>query len=183
MAAPYATRHMRKFIKSSRLPSQKKPPIIDFQDEIVEMYLAPVGVVEGVEKRGRRYIKWAFKSRLGKSQTPSVMAKPRQNINSAFYLRYSYAYVSVNVETNLKMAYYKLQKESPWITKFEEEEKWLNDQKSNGLNIDNIQWPNTKWVFVKFQTLKSRPWLIINHCWARGRCQTGCATLHTGAKW
>jgi len=48
------------------------------------MYVAPEGVVEDVEERGRGYIRWAFKSRLGKNQTPSVMAKLRKNVNCTF---------------------------------------------------------------------------------------------------
>ena len=80
------------------------------------------------------------------------MAKFRQHINSAFYIRYSYAYVIVNIETGLKMVYYKQQSGSPRINTFAAAERWLNDQESERLNID-IDRPNTKWVFVKFSNI------------------------------
>ena len=140
----YVTHHKGKLIKTRQPLPSRKLPIIDFQDEIVEMYFASEGAVEGVEKRRRWFIGRAFKSWLGKNQTPSVMAKLRQNINSAFYMRYSCAYVIVNVKTNLKIVYYIQQKGSLWIIKFPKAEKWINNQDSNRLNIDNIQWPNTK---------------------------------------
>lgn len=43
---------MRKFIKTRRPnPPARKPPIIDFQDEIIQMYVMLEGVLEGVEKK------------------------------------------------------------------------------------------------------------------------------------
>ena len=84
--------------------------------KIVEMYVRRDGEEEGRENgRGRRFIKWVFDKRLRANQTAAVMAKLRQNINQAFYIRYNYAYVLVNNETGLRMVFYKQQKGSPWI--------------------------------------------------------------------
>ena len=35
-----------------------------------------------------------------------------------------------------------------------EAERWLNERENERLNIDNIQRPNTKWVFVKFKSIE-----------------------------
>ena len=90
----YVSRHKKKFIKSSQTPQGRGPPVIDFQNEIVQMYIRREGEEEGIEKgRGRRFIRWAFDKRLRANQTAAVMAKLRQNIRNAFYIRYNYAYV------------------------------------------------------------------------------------------
>ena len=116
-------------LKSWQMPPGKRPPVIDFQNEIVEMYVRHEGVEEGVENgRGRRFIRWAFDKRLG--------AKLRQNINSSFYIRYYYAYVLVNNETGFRMVFYKKRKGSPWINNFAEAERWMItsiSQTRNGL--------------------------------------------------
>ena len=92
----YVARHKNKFIKSARmrqgrrLPRQgRRPPVIDFQNEIIEMYVRQEGEEEGRENgRGRRFIRWSFDKRLRANQTAAVMVKLRQNINQAFYIRY-----------------------------------------------------------------------------------------------
>jgi len=83
----YVTRHTNKFIKSARAAQAKKFPVIDFQNGIAEMYVNPKGVEEGVEKmRGRRFIRWSFRKRLGANNTTQIVAKLHQNVNRAFYL-------------------------------------------------------------------------------------------------
>ena len=129
--------------------------MIDFQNEIIEMYVRREGEEEGRENgRGRRFIRWAFDKMLRENQTAAFMAKLRQNINNAFYLRYNYAYVLVNNETGLRMVFYKQQKGSPWINNFAEAERWLNEQENNRLSLDNIDRPNTKWTFIKFSNIE-----------------------------
>ena len=75
----YVSRHKNKFINSGqRAPGRaqgRRPPVIDFHNEIVEMYVRCEGVEEGIENgRGRRFIRWAFDKRLGANQTTSIMA-------------------------------------------------------------------------------------------------------------
>ena len=118
------------------------------------MYVTPKGVVEGVEKRGRRFFRRSFTRRLGGNQTPSVTTWLRQNINSSFYICHHYSYIIVNVETKLKMVYYKHHRGSPWINNLAEAERWLNIQESARLNIDKIDRPITKWVFIKFANIE-----------------------------
>ena len=129
--------------------------MIDFQNEIVEMYVRREGEEEGRENgRGRRFIKWIFDKRLRANQTAKVMAKLRQNINQTFYIRYNYAYVLVNNETGLRMVFYKQQRGSPWINNFAEAERWMNEEENKRLILDNIERPNTKWTFVKFSNIE-----------------------------
>ena len=55
---------MKKFIKTGQKASPRSQPIIDFQNERVEMYVAREGMEEGVERgRGRRFIRWDFSRR------------------------------------------------------------------------------------------------------------------------
>ena len=103
--AMYVSRHKNKFIKSAQTP-QRRRPVIDFQNEIVEMYVRREGEEEGVENgRGRRFIKWVFDKRLRANQAAAIMRKLRQNINQTFYIRYSYSYVLVNNETGLEWCF------------------------------------------------------------------------------
>ena len=115
----YVKRHKEKFIKSAKAKG-KRPPMIGFQNEIVEMYVRREGVEEGIEKkRGRRFIRWTFDKSLGKKQTAAVMAKLRINVFNAFYLRYNYAYVLKNIKTRLKMVFYRqIKGGSPWINNY-----------------------------------------------------------------
>ena len=151
----YVTRHTNKFIKSARATQPRRLPVIDFQNEIAEMYVRREGVEEGVERvRGRRFIRWTFHKRLGANNTTQVVRKLQQNVNSSFYIRYSYSYVLVNNENGLRMVFFKQQKGSPWINNFGEVERWLNEQENERLNADNIERPNTKWTFVKFSSIE-----------------------------
>ena len=129
--------------------------MIDFQNEIVEMYLRREGEEEGRQKgRGRRFIRWTLDKRLRANQTTAVMAKLRRNINRAFFIRYNYAYVLVNNETGLRMVFYKQQKGLPWINNFAEAERWVNEEENKRLNLDNIEHPNSNWTFIKFSNIE-----------------------------
>ena len=75
----YVVRHKNKFIKSVKMPKGRRPPVIDFQNEIIEMYVSREGEEEGRENgRGRRFIRWAFDKRLRANQTAAVMLKLRK---------------------------------------------------------------------------------------------------------
>ena len=47
MYTMYVTRHTNKFIKSARATQPRRLPVIDFQNEIAEMYVKREGVEEG----------------------------------------------------------------------------------------------------------------------------------------
>ena len=85
----YVSGHKKKFIKSTQTPQGRRPPVINFQNDIVEMYVRHEGEEEGRENgRGRRFIRWTFDKRLRSNQTAAVMRKLRQNINQSFYIQY-----------------------------------------------------------------------------------------------
>jgi len=152
----YVTRHANQFIRGARAAQARRPPvIIDFQNEIVERYVRPEGVEEGVESvRGRRFIRWSFCKRLGENNTAQIVEKLHQNVNRTFYIRYSYSYVLVNNENGLRMTFFKQQKGSLWIKTFGEAERWVNEGENKRLNVDNIERPNTKWTFIKFSSIE-----------------------------
>ena len=63
------SRHKNKFIKNAQTPLGRRPLVIDFQNEIVEMYVRREGEEEGRENgRGRRFITWVFDKRLRANQ-------------------------------------------------------------------------------------------------------------------
>ena len=39
----YVARHKNKFIKNAQIPQGRRPPVIDFQNEIIEMYVQTGG--------------------------------------------------------------------------------------------------------------------------------------------
>ena len=76
-----------------------KPKV--FQREIVKTDAVRADVEDGVKRRrGRRFIRWSF-GRMWVNNTSSVLTKFRQKKHSAFYVRYSCAYVIGNNETRL----------------------------------------------------------------------------------
>lgn len=137
----YVACHIKNINAGKITATRRPPPIIDFHNEIVEMYVAR----EGVEReRGRQFIRSTFARRMRQNKTLSIMENFRQNINSAFYIKYNYSYVLENNETRLRIVYYKPQRGSPWINTFADSERWLNAQENQRLNLDNIDRPNTK---------------------------------------
>jgi len=75
----YVSRHKNKFIKSAKAIPARRPPVIDFQNEIVEMYTRPEGVEDGAERlRGRRFIRldhannWKIKAKCKQSLLHSI---------------------------------------------------------------------------------------------------------------
>ena len=102
----YVVRHTENFIKTVQRIPGRGPATIYFPNEIVKIYVRREGVEWGIENgKGRRFIKWAFDRRLGAKQTSSIMGNFRQNINRAFYIRYSSAYVLDNNETPLRVMF------------------------------------------------------------------------------
>ena len=63
------SRHKNKFIKSAQTLLRRRSLVIDFQNEIVEMYVRREDEEEGRENgRGRRFITWVFDERLRANQ-------------------------------------------------------------------------------------------------------------------
>ena len=75
------------------------------------------------------------------------MGKIREKGRTAAYLRHNYSYWLENIEDGTIILFYKPPRGSPWINRYDEAENWLREQEEACLNIDNIERPNTKWVF------------------------------------
>ena len=102
---------------------------------------------EGEEKEGRHFIIWRKSQGLENNLTEHFMGKIREKVITAFYLRHYYSYWLENIEDGTILLFHKNSGGSPWINRCDEAENWLREKEEARLNIDNIERPNTKWVF------------------------------------
>ena len=135
--------NLRKFDPLSRKTIQN---VTNYQNEILDLY--DTAEYEGEEKRGRRYIRWRFIKDLEKDLTPDFMKKIREKIKISFYARHYFSYQLRNVENDERYVNY-TNKGSPWFDHLSDVEKWLSDREKFRLDPDNINRPDTKWVFEK----------------------------------
>ena len=101
---------------------------------------------KGEEKKGRRFIRWRFIRDLERDLTPNFMAKIREKVHTSFYARHIFSYQLRNIEDGSLMVMY-TNTGSPWFKHLSEAEKWLSEREKVRLDPDNIERPNTKWVF------------------------------------
>ena len=119
--------------------------ITDYQNEVLEEYI--VGEYVGVEERqGRRFIRWRFNRGLEKERTPVFMARFREKVHTAFYVRHVYSYQLRNIEDETLITYFK-NIGSPWFQRLSEAKKWLSEREKIRLDPDNIIRPDMKWRF------------------------------------
>ena len=74
--------------------------------------------------------------------------KIRSTVRRRHKLNYRVAYELRNIETNEYMVWYK-NTNSPWFSRLSETKVWLQEQKALRLQGENIDRPNTKWVFQR----------------------------------
>ena len=141
---------MRKFDPISRETIRN---ITNYQNEILDLYdtakyegKESKGWHEGKEIKGRRFIRWRIIRDLEKDLTPDFMTKIREKVNTFFYARHIFSYQLRNIEDGSLMLNY-TNIGSPWFERFSDAEKWLSDREKKRLDPDNINRPNTKWVF------------------------------------
>ena len=144
---------LRKFDPISRETIRN---VTNYQNEILDLY--DIAEYEGEEKvrgrqeeaeRGRRFIRWRFIRDLEKDFTPVFMEKIREKVNTSFYARHIFSNQLRNIEDGTVIVYY-INKGSPWFNNFSDAEKWLSEQEKVRLDSDNIERPNTKWVFEAY---------------------------------
>ncbi|XP_020614924.1 uncharacterized protein LOC110053075, partial [Orbicella faveolata] len=130
-------------------PAQNIRTVTDYQNEILDLF--DDATHEGGESKGRRYIRWRFIRGLEKDLTTNFMAKIRENVSTAFYLRHVFSYQLRNIEDEEEtvILFYK-NTGSPWINRLEEAEEWLSRQEKSRLELEGVARPNTKWVFESF---------------------------------
>ena len=74
------------------------------------------------------------------------MKKIRNKVLTSFYVSHVFAYQLRNIEKDTTMLNY-TNKGSPWFDRLSDVEKWLSDREKLRLDPDNINRPDTKWVF------------------------------------
>jgi len=121
--------------------------VTNYQNEILDMYNNTEH--KGEEKKGRRFIRWRFIRELERDLTKDFMVKIRENIHTSFYVRHIFSYQLRNVEDGTVILYY-TNVGSPWFEHLFDAEKWLSEREKVRLNPDNIERPNTKWVFENY---------------------------------
>ena len=75
------------------------------------------------------------------------------NLYTAFYIRYSYAYIIVNIKTGLKMVIMNSKEVFLEMNTFDVAERWSNEQENRQLNLNNIERCYTKWMLLKFSNI------------------------------
>ena len=123
----------------------KVKTVTDYQNEILDLY--EDREYEGVEETsGRRYKRWRIVEGLNKDLTPRFMEKIRENVGTSFYMRHVYSYLLGNIEDGTRLTYYQ-NKGSPWMKTYADAENWIKEMEAARLESDNIERPDTKWVF------------------------------------
>ena len=123
----------------------KVKTVTDYQNEILDLY--EDREYEGVEEMsGRRYRRWRIVEGLNKDLTPRFMEKIRENVGTSFYMRHVYSYLLENIEDGTRLTYYQ-NKGSPWMKTYADAENWIREMEAVRLESDNIERPDTKWVF------------------------------------
>ena len=125
--------------------------VTNYQNEILDMYDNTEH--KGEEKKGRRFIRWRFIRGLERDLTPNFMAKIREKLHTSSYARHIFSYQLRNIEDGSLMGMY-TNTGSPWFERLSEEEKWLSEREKVHLDPDNINRPDTKWVFFVCKALQ-----------------------------
>ena len=133
--------------KFDPIPREKIRNVTNYQNEILDLY--DIAEYEGEEERGRRFIRWRSIRDLEKDLTPVFMKKIREKVNTSFYARHIFSNKLRNIEDGTVIVYY-INKGSPWFNNFSDTEKWLSEREKVRLDFDNIERPNTKWVFEAY---------------------------------
>ena len=103
----------------------------------------------GEQERGagiRRTKKWRFDKILTHSLVSRMLHKIRSSVRRRHKINYRSAYELRNIETNEYTVWYQ-NINSPWFSRLSETQAWLQDQEDLRLQGENIDRPNTKWVF------------------------------------
>ena len=132
---------------------------------IVGLYEVTELGAQGRGARRRRTIKWRFDKILTHSLVSRMLHKIRSNVGRRHKLNYRFAYELRNIETNEYTVRYR-NINSPWFSRLSETQAWLEEQENLRIQGENIDRPNTKWVFerhmfVDLKVILDRPPLQI----------------------
>ena len=113
---------------------------------IVDLYEVEELGGQGRGAGRRRTKKWRFDKIMTHSFVSRMLHKIRSNVRRRHKLNYRSAYELRNIETNEYTVWYK-NTDSPWFSTLSETQAWLQEQEDLRLQGENIDRPNTKWVF------------------------------------
>ena len=122
--------------------------VTNYRNEIMNLY--DDIKFDGEEKSGRRYKRWRIIKDLNKDQTAKFMDKIRREVRTSFFTFYIYAITLRNIEDGTFLTFYQAEKRSQRMNKLEDAEKWIRAKEAARLEIDNIERPDTKWIFDHF---------------------------------
>ena len=120
--------------------------VTNYQNEILDLYYDTSEYEGEEEMSGRRFIRWRFKRELERNLTPAFMSKIREKVKTSVYARHVFSYQLRNIEEDSLIEMY-TNIGSPWFERFSEVEEWLSEREKVRLDPDNINRPDTKWVF------------------------------------
>ena len=98
------------------------------------------------EERG---IKWQFRSNLNNLLISQMIDEIRDSVHNRFKINYSFIYFLRNIETNKTLVWFQDRQKSPWFATHGDAQAWLEQQEEGRLGGENINRPNTKFVFEK----------------------------------
>ena len=78
-----------------------------------------------------------------------VMDTIRDSVHNRFRINYFYIYLLRNIETNKTLVWFQDRQKSPWFATHGDPQAWLEQQEEGLLGGENINRPNTKFVFEK----------------------------------
>ena len=146
---------------------------------------------------------WFFTQGLARSIAQRMADKIRQDVHTRHELRIRWGDTIRNIEDNHLIVWYTNNPASPWFDKLSQSKQWLGELEESRLQQD-IQRPDTKWVFEKFVSVDLKavldrqplqiglgrlpPWLRNKHQvialdkYADALCLFRCMAVFAGAR-
>ena len=78
-----------------------------------------------------------------------MISKITQAVHTRHKINYSYGYVLLNVENSESIVHYKNINSRQWMERLPKTKEWLGEQEELRLQGEQIERPNTKWVFQR----------------------------------
>ena len=141
--------------KSPTVPPPPNPVVAEFDPLLNPTRIVEDGLGEwerwGTQGKRRPRVKkqWFFTQDLTHSIAQRMADKIRQDVRTRHKLRIRWSYIIRNIEDNRLIVWYTTNSASFWFDKLSQSKQWLGELEESRLQQD-IQRPDTKWVFEKF---------------------------------
>ena len=121
-------REILRYFETNPIRSTRNAP--GRQDALQDLYGDVTS--EGVETRGRSFIKWTNIRDLERDQTSNFMEKIQTSVTTSFHMRHIYGYKLRNIEDGTVIIYYKTTKntDSPWFQRRAATDQWLLEKEA-----------------------------------------------------